>query len=386
VESSGGFDAGTVETEPDPEEPFSNGEEVGALVVGEGRVGEVGHCCVRSHEPEETEEKPGETPDGDECEAGEVAHHGVEGDEDDVIWHEVEGDSGEEDRRRDAEDREGKVLGFWARDDQPDLGDADEGVDAEDEDEGDVEEAPEVLGVDLPAVLDDGGELLEDPAGGEDGEGGLVDGDVGLVGGVVVAVVHGEDVEDQEDGEVEELEEVAQLGDDQPAVVEDVGAAGLVQRDGVLLVVVWDDVDEGHGRVDYDSFVDGVDHALAGEGADEDLALGEDGQFEGGELAFVSVALLACPGTAVAAGHGWGGVEGVEARDEDVGEEEEARAVGVVLVEAAEDAGGDQLAEVGAGDVDALVDGGRVGLGAEELDSVGEEAVDCILGVSGAPG
>ena len=47
---------------------------------------------------------------------------------------------------------------------------ADGEVEGVDEDEGDVEEGPEILRVDLPAVFEDGGEFIQDPAHGVDHE------------------------------------------------------------------------------------------------------------------------------------------------------------------------------------------------------------------------
>lgn len=70
-----------------------------------------------------------------------------------------------------------------------------------------------------------------------------------------------------------------------------------------------------------------------------------------------------------------GGVKGVEARDEDVGQDQQAGAAGVLLVKATQDAGGHQLADGGPRNVDRVVEG-FFGLGAEELDAVREEAVD----------
>lgn len=68
-------------------------------------------------------------------------------------------------------------------------------------------------------------------------------------------------------------------------------------------------------------------------------------------------------------------LEGLEAGDEDVGEEEEAVGSVVVFAEAAEDAGGDELAEGSAGPVDVLAVAGA-GFLLEELGAVDEEAVD----------
>ena len=67
--------------------------------------------------------------------------------------------------------------------------------------------------------------------------------------------------------------------------------------------------------------------------------------------------------------------EGLEARDEDCGEFQEAFGTGVVLVVAAQDLLGDDFAEESAGEVYGLVVG-VVGLLADELHAVYEEAVD----------
>lgn len=71
----------------------------------------------------------------------------------------------------------------------------------------------------------------------------------------------------------------------------------------------------------------------------------------------------------------WRILKRFEAGDKDVGEHEETGPTSVVFVVAAEDASGDDLAEVGACDVHGLVMC-LVGLFTHELCAVDEEAVD----------
>lgn len=66
-------------------------------------------------------------------------------------------------------------------------------------------------------------------------------------------------------------------------------------------------------------------------------------------------------------------LEGIESSNEDLGKQQEAFVTGVVFVETANDAGCDEFAEDSTSSVDALC--GEAGLGFEEEDAVGEEAV-----------
>ncbi len=173
-----------------------------------------------------------------------------------------------------------------------------------------------------------------------------------------------------------QLDHVPELRNDETAVVEDGGPAGLVQRDGVVLIVVREEVDEGQGRVHHDALVHGIHDKLAGRGLDHHLALGNNGELESRQLPLVAAPFLDGP-LRTARPHRLGRrVAGVEARDQDVGKEQETRAPRVVFVEPTEDAGREQFAEGGARFVEALVER-LVGTRAEELDSVRDKTVDC---------
>lgn len=208
----------------------------------------------------------------------------MQGDKDNVAGHQSEGDAREQDGGGDAENGKGvvNVVG------DEELHHPDDAVEGVNEDEGYVEEAPQVLGVHLPAMLNDGGKLFQDPAGGKDVKNNLVYGHSARTVLVRVAVDHGEDVEAEEDGEVEQLYQVAELGDDEAAVVEDGGPAGVVERDGVVVIVVRENVDERQGRVDDFASMDSLDNPLTGQRPDQDLALGKDGQLEGDQFSLVA--------------------------------------------------------------------------------------------------
>ncbi len=104
------------------------------------------------------------------------------------------------------------------------------------------------------------------------------------------------------------------------------------------------------------------------------LALGQDGDLERGQRAVVAAPDAPLGGRADGPRRV---LVGVEAGDEDVGEEEQALAAVVVLAEAAEDARGNDFAERGARPVDVLAVA-RVGLFVEELGAVDEQAVYCV--------
>lgn len=143
------LNARPVKTEPDPEHPLADRLPVEVL----GALGAVG-----ANEPLEREEEPREQPASQERQDGEVLHHGVQGDEDDVVGHEVEGDAGEHDGCRDAEDGQAEAVVDLAGEE---VEEARHEIDGEDGCKGDVEERPEILSMDFPAVLDDGGQLLQ---------------------------------------------------------------------------------------------------------------------------------------------------------------------------------------------------------------------------------
>ena len=107
-------------------------------------------------------------------------------------------------------------------------------------------------------------------------------------------------------------------------MVQEWRGTGFVKRDGVMLVVVGQDVDEWERSVDNDAVVNSGDNALAGRGGDECFCLGENGELESCEFALMTSSVLDRPlGPPTPAKDGvWSAVKGVKARDEDVREEE----------------------------------------------------------------
>ena len=78
----GALHACAVEAEPDPEHPFGDcdGRVFAVAVLGFG-------------EPVHGEQEAAEAPAGEDCEEGEVGHHGAEGDEEHVLGHEAESET-----------------------------------------------------------------------------------------------------------------------------------------------------------------------------------------------------------------------------------------------------------------------------------------------------
>ncbi|KAF5124023.1 hypothetical protein E5D57_011944 [Metarhizium anisopliae] len=354
-------DARAVEAEPDPEQPFADGWPRRRRRCRRRLVRLAGVV-----EPQQREEEAQEAPHGQKGQQRKVPHHGVERDEDNVVRHDVEGDAREQDGRRHAENVQAVAVGQAAGQDVVGAAQHVGGVDG---DKGDVEEGPEALRVQLPAVLDDGRKLLQHPARRVDGKGELPLARGGLL------VRHGHDVQQDEHHELHHFDEGADPGHDEAPVVEDARLPRVVELDRTVLVVVGEDVHEGQRRVDDLAHVDGLDQPLAGGRADEGLALGENGQLERRELPLVAAAPLDGPleVAALALDLVRRAVKGIKPLDEDLGEEQEALVSGVVLVEASNDTGRHELAEGGAGSVDALC--GESGLRLEEEDAVGEEAV-----------
>ncbi|TKW50504.1 hypothetical protein CTA1_10714 [Colletotrichum tanaceti] len=376
VELAGPVDAGAVEAEPRPDEPLARLVPRQRRLVGVPRGGRV---VVTTNQPPQGEEEAHEAPDGDEGQPGKVPHHGVHGDEDDVVRQQGEGQAGQQDGRREAEDVHAVAVG-----DDPSVGedvvDAGQDVGGEDEAEGDVEEGPQRLGVDGPAVLDDGGELVQRPTGRVDGKEALPPAERRAA-----PVDHGQHVQGDEGGELAQLRHLPDPRHHQPPLVQQRRPARLVERDRGVLVVVREDVDKGERGVRHDALPDGVHEPLAGRRAQEQLALGDDGELERREpLPLVAVGppledgpLQLLPALAL---HLLGGaLEGVEALDEDVRQDQEAHPARVVLVVAAQHAAGDELAERRPGHVDRVV--GGAGVLPQELDTVREEAVDLVVGV-----
>lgn len=358
VEADRLLDSGSVQTEPDPQHPFEDRGPVQLLGVD---------AIIRADQPLEREQEARKAPEGQKGEDGKVLHHGVEGDEDDVVGHEVEGHPRHHDGCGDAEDVQAKPIVQLAEDE---VVDASHQVRAVDPGEGDVKKRPQVLRVHFPPVLNDGGKLLEHPSGRVDAKDELPR----VV--VLVAVDHGQHVEAQQDHELEHLDEVPGARDNQAVVVQQRRLARIIERDGPVLVVVRQDVHEGQGRVDDLAVVDGVHGLLARRCADEQLALRDDGKLQRRELPLVAAALLDGPLHVAAAADDIlrGALERVEPFDQNVGEEQSASDAGVVFVEAPDDSAGHELAQNGTSYVYTLMN--RLGLLAQELDAVGEKTVN----------
>lgn len=139
------------------------------------------------------------------------------------------------------------------------------------------------------------------------------------------------------------------------------------------------DIDKRYRRIHHLPLVHGIHDPQTRRRAHQRLALGQDRQLQRRELSLLAATLLHRP---VRVSPSADDIvrsprERVEALDEDVGQAQQAGRArllgGVVLVELAQDLGGDDFAEGGSRAADALVFGG--GLLFEELDAVGEEAV-----------
>ncbi len=87
------LDPRPVETEPDPEQPLADG--------GPSRWRRT--APVAGDQPLQREQEAGETPHRKERQQYKVFHQRMQRDEDDIVRHEVERDSGQQDRCRDTE-------------------------------------------------------------------------------------------------------------------------------------------------------------------------------------------------------------------------------------------------------------------------------------------
>lgn len=104
--------------------------------------------------------------------------------------------------------------------------------------EGNVEERPKILRVDVPAMFEDGGKLVQTPSSGVDDEH-----DFPTCKLAIVAVDHGHCEKDDEDDELDDFDEVAGSWDNEAVLVEHGCLSGVVQRDTAVLVVVGNDVE-----------------------------------------------------------------------------------------------------------------------------------------------
>lgn len=219
-------------------------------------------------------------------------------------------------------------------------------VDPVNDAESNVKEGPQVLRVDVPSVLQNGSELVQDPTECVDGEAHLVDTEPRGI-----PLRHEQYVEEQQDDKLDDFHDVPGPRHNQPVLVQQAGRAGVIERNGLLLVPVWNDVHEAAGCVNDAAFVDGVNDLLAARRAEEQLTLAQDGDLEGRQ----GVGVVPVGSLGGLAADVFGGIlEGFEAGDQDVGEDEQTLGAVVVLIEAPQDARGDELAQGGAGEVDIL--------------------------------
>ena len=171
-------------------------------------------------QPFHGEEEAGEAPDREEGQGKEVGHHGTERDEEHVLGHDVEGEAGDEDRGAAGEDVE-RSMGDL---DELVAGEVGEGmhahheIDDVDDHEHGVEERPQVLAVDLPAMLEHASDLVERPAGRVDVEHELPGRVVGCAAAFTACHYH--DVEEEEDDELYDFDDVPGARDDEAVLIE----------------------------------------------------------------------------------------------------------------------------------------------------------------------
>ena len=125
-------------------------------------------------------------------------------------------------------------------------------------------------------MLQDGGELVKHPSKRIHGKENLQGAHAGGI-----PLQHECEVEGEEENILEYFQVVSVSRYDEPVLVQQRRLAGVVDGDGLLFVVVGDEIDEAGGRVDDAAFVYGVDDFLAWCRAEKILALREDGHFEG---------------------------------------------------------------------------------------------------------
>lgn len=152
---------------------------------------------------------------------------------------------------------------------------------------------------------------------------------------------------------------------------------GIIQRDGPVLVVVWEYVHKGYWCVDDPATVDGVDNLLTCEGADKDLAFRDDGELQRGEFSLVAIVSLDGPlrMAMFLFNLGRGALERIKPVDEYVSQEKEPKPPFVVFIEASQDAGSDELTQRGTSSADCLLS--RTRLFPQKLDPICQQAVDC---------
>jgi hypothetical protein len=164
-------------------------------------------------QPRQGQDEAAKAPYGHACEHKEVAYHGPQAYEEQVLGHDLKGHARHHDGRRAREHVERLDAHFVvAR--RPSVR-AQQHVNTVDANERDVQERPQVLRVHQPAVLEHGCNFVEHPARCVDDEGHLPPGD-----GALLAGYHGGGVESEEHDEVEELQHGSGPRHDQPVMVE----------------------------------------------------------------------------------------------------------------------------------------------------------------------
>ena len=175
------------------------------------------------------------------------------------------------------------------------------------------------------------------------------------------------------------LHDVPRPGHCETVLIQQWCPSGIVQRDGFMLPVIRDDVDEAIGGIHQLPSIDRVHHFLRSSARQHALRLGDDGHLEAGQFPFdASPSLLDRPLHRVAVlPHDFFRriLEGFKAGDEDVGDEKKPARGGVVFISPSEDFFGYHFAEQCSREVDGLVMGGE-GLFSDELGSVDEETID----------
>jgi hypothetical protein len=97
---------------------------------------------------------------------------------------------------------------------------------------------------------------------------------------------HDSDIQAQQDDKMQHLDQVSRPRDDEPILIQKRRPSRIVQRDGSLLPVIRDDVDEAGGRIHELTAINGVDDLLARTTCQEGLAGADNGDLERRELSF----------------------------------------------------------------------------------------------------
>ena len=179
-------------------------------------------------------------------------------------------------------------------------------------------------------------------------------------------------VQREQNGKLDLFQDISISRHNQTVLVQQRRFSRIIERNGLQLVVVWNNVPESGWCVDDATFVDGRHDVVTGAGTEKVLALGQDGDLERRQGTVNGPGRL---GLGLLSNIAGGVLKWVEPGHEDVSQQQQAVCALVVLAEAAQDASGDELAERGACPID-VVSCARVGFLQEELSSVDEQTVD----------